>query len=121
MSLVKWWLTQQAFPRSAILTLIISYACISSALRFSPVVNGGVADLSSEMPETSFVSISAVFSRCFWLSSPLSLSDLGDGSLDLEPARITVSDSDNATLGTHFAALTFMEDLTKAMGTGRWE
>jgi hypothetical protein len=65
MSLVKWWLTQQALPRSAILTLMMSQACMSSALRFSPVVEGGVAVLSSEMPETSLVRISAVFSRCF--------------------------------------------------------
>ena len=86
-SLVKWWFTQQAFPRSAILTLIMSQACMSSALRFSPVVERGVADLSSEMPDTSLVKISAVLSRCFWFSSVPSVPGFGDGSFDFEPTE----------------------------------
>ncbi len=87
MSLVKWWFTQQAFPRSAILTLIMSQACMSSALRFSPAVERGVAALSSEMPDTSLVNRSAVFSRCFWFSSVLSVPGFGDGSFDFEPTE----------------------------------
>lgn len=52
---MKWWLTQQALPRSAILTLITSRPK-SSALRFSPVdEDEELEDLSREMPETSFV------------------------------------------------------------------
>jgi hypothetical protein len=92
MSLVKWWLTQQAFPRSAILTLIMSQACMSSALRFSPVVESGDVLLSSEMPETSLVRISAVLSRVFWFSSVLSDPGLGEGSFDLLPAIQPVSE-----------------------------
>lgn len=57
-SLVKWWLTQHALPRSAILTLITSKACESSALRLSPVEAEEPLDLSSEMPDTSRVRIS---------------------------------------------------------------
>lgn len=100
-SSVKWWFTQQALPKSAILTLIISEAWASSALRFSPVVADGV-DLSSDMLETSRVSISlrvlasefvgtlfrstyAVFSACDFDSS----ADLGDDSFFL--ASIPVS------------------------------
>lgn len=84
MSFVKWWFTQQALPRSAILTLMMSNACISSAFLFSPVAEGEPG-LSSEIPETSLVRISAVFSRCFCLSSPASLPGLGEGSFDLLP------------------------------------
>jgi hypothetical protein len=58
MSLVKWWLTQQALPRSAILTLIMSNAWASSALRFSPVELDEPDALSSEIPDTSLVSMS---------------------------------------------------------------
>lgn len=79
MSFVKWWFTQQAFPRSAILTLMTSKACKSSAFLFSPVEEE--LDLSREIPETSFVRRSADFSLCFCLSS----SRLGEGSLDLLP------------------------------------
>lgn len=93
MSLVKWWLTQQALPRSAILTLIMSQACMSSALRFSPVVDEGVVALSSEIPETSLVKMSAVFSLCFWFSSGLFVSGFGDGSFDLLPALNSVSEN----------------------------
>lgn len=53
MSFVKWWFVQHAFPRSAILTLITSKACGSSALRLSPVEADELLDLSSEMPDTS--------------------------------------------------------------------
>lgn len=53
MSFVKWWLTQQAFPRSAIFTLITSILNCSSTLRFSPVRE--VLLVFSEMPETSRV------------------------------------------------------------------
>lgn len=63
MSLVKWWLTQHALPRSAILTLIMSKACASSALRFSPadVVVDEDEDLSRDMPDTSLVRRSLFF------------------------------------------------------------
>jgi hypothetical protein len=60
---------------------------MSSALRFSPVVERGVAALSKEIPDTSLVRISAVFSLCFWFSSVLSVLGFGDGSFDLEPAE----------------------------------
>lgn len=54
-SFVKWWFTQQALPKSAILTLITSRPK-SSALRFSPVDDEEeLEDLSREMPDTSFV------------------------------------------------------------------
>lgn len=54
-SFVKWWFTQQALPRSAILTLITSRPK-SSAFRFSPVDDDEeLEDLSKEMPDTSFV------------------------------------------------------------------
>jgi hypothetical protein len=79
MSLVKWWFTQQALPRSAILTEMMSNGFASSALRFSPVP--GV--LSSEMPDTWFVIMSAVRSRCLCLSS-LDFSRRGEGVLDFE-------------------------------------
>lgn len=52
---MKWWFTQQALPRSAILTLMTSRPK-SSALRFSPVDDEEeLEDLSREMPDTSFV------------------------------------------------------------------
>lgn len=51
MSFVKWWLTQQALPRSAILTLMTSSLNGSSTLRFSPVEEASL--VLSEMPETS--------------------------------------------------------------------
>lgn len=51
MSLVKWWLTQQAFPRSAILTLIFSNA---GSLGFSAVDEL----LSNDMPDTSLLKMS---------------------------------------------------------------
>jgi hypothetical protein len=51
MSLVKWWLTQQAFPRSAILTLIFSNA---GSLGFSAVDEV----LSNDMPDTSLLKMS---------------------------------------------------------------
>lgn len=50
-SFVKWWLTQQALPRSAILTLMTSSLNGSSALRFSPVAEASL--VFSEMPDTS--------------------------------------------------------------------
>jgi hypothetical protein len=53
MSFVKWCPTQQAFPRSAILTEMVSKAfstCCSSSV-FPP----GLLDLSRLMPDTSFV------------------------------------------------------------------
>lgn len=54
-SFVKWWFTQQALPRSAILTLMTSRPK-SSAFRFSPVDDDDeLEDLSREMPDTSFV------------------------------------------------------------------
>lgn len=54
-SFVKWWFTQQALPRSAILTLMTSNPK-SSAFRFSPVDDDEeLEDLSREMPDTSFV------------------------------------------------------------------
>lgn len=54
-SFVKWWFTQQALPRSAILTLMTSRPK-SSAFRFSPVDDDEeLEDLSREIPETSFV------------------------------------------------------------------
>lgn len=57
MSFVKWWLTQHALPRSAILTLMTSKPRpLSSAFRFSPVDDvDEFEDLSREIPETSFV------------------------------------------------------------------
>jgi len=54
-SLVKWCPTQQALPRSAILTEIVSTersSCIRSAAVF---VCEGALDLSRLMPDTSFV------------------------------------------------------------------
>ncbi len=85
MSFVKWWPTQHAFPRSAILTEMVSIAvAISSWLFFSEE-----PFLSREIPDTSWVRTSlaivladcggqlktlrayAVFSRCFCTSSPL--------------------------------------------------
>ena len=55
-SFVKWWFTQQALPRSAILTLMTLSRPKSSALRFSPVEDEDeLEDLSREMPDTSFV------------------------------------------------------------------
>lgn len=51
MSLVKWWLTQQAFPRSAILTEIFSKAGFFGAA-FSDEF------LSNEMPEMSLLKMS---------------------------------------------------------------
>lgn len=54
-SFVKWWFTQQALPKSAILTLMTSKPK-SSAFRFSPVdEDEELEDLSREMPDTSFV------------------------------------------------------------------
>lgn len=54
-SFVKWWFTQQALPKSAILTLMTSKPK-SSAFRFSPVDDDEeLEDLSREMPDTSFV------------------------------------------------------------------
>jgi hypothetical protein len=64
---------------------------MSSALRFSPVVEEGVVALSSEIPDTSLVKMSAVFSLCFWFSSGLPVSGFGDGSFDLLPATNPVS------------------------------
>jgi len=55
MSFVKWWFTQHALPRSAILTLMMSSPMVSSALRFSP---DELPDRSSVMPDTSFVRMS---------------------------------------------------------------
>ncbi len=56
-SFVKWCETQQAFPKSAILTLIIGPPLF--LFFFSAVVPAGlVVDLSREMPDTSFVKIS---------------------------------------------------------------
>lgn len=63
MSLVKWWLTQQALPRSAILTLMISKPWASSALRLSPADEDPDDALSSEIPETSLVRMS-LLTRC---------------------------------------------------------
>ena len=54
MSLVKWWFTQHALPRSAILTRMTSHEKDSSALRLSPAELA----LSSDMPETSFAMMS---------------------------------------------------------------
>lgn len=57
MSLVKWWPTQHALPRSAILTEIVSKA--RSSTIFSPEVSvfeeEVVLDLSRLIPETSLV------------------------------------------------------------------
>lgn len=52
-SLVKWWLTQHAFPRSAILTLIFSNAG-SVGLGFSAAEE----PLSNDMPDTSLLRMS---------------------------------------------------------------
>ena len=81
MSFVKWWPTQQALPRSAILTDIVSTERSSANLSGEVVFESALFDLSRLMPETSFVSRSlgrlaigdsrvfghayAVFSRCF--------------------------------------------------------
>jgi hypothetical protein len=56
MSLVKWWLTQQALPRSAIFTDMMSP-------KSSPAFSGGdeLADLSRFMPDTSRVKMSLMF------------------------------------------------------------
>lgn len=56
MSFVKWWLTQQALPKSAIFTLMTSRPkVLSSAFLFSPVEDDDVLeDLSRETPDTSF-------------------------------------------------------------------
>lgn len=59
MSLVKWWFTQHALPRSAILTLMmLTSHALSSALRLSPVEAVEVLDLSREIPDTSLDSTS---------------------------------------------------------------
>ena len=52
MSFVKWWLTQQALPRSAILTDMISMGVEL------PGVLGVALFLSKEMPDMSLVMIS---------------------------------------------------------------
>ena len=49
---MKWWLTQQAFPRSAILTEIFSKAGFFGAAFFSDEF------LSNEMPEMSLLRMS---------------------------------------------------------------
>ncbi len=54
MSLVKWWPTQHALPRSAILTEMISCWAASSAFFFSDEVG----PLSNEMLEMSLVKVS---------------------------------------------------------------
>ncbi len=121
MSLVKWWFTQQAFPRSAILTLMMSQDCISSALRFSPVVEFGEAVLSSEMPDTSLVKRSAVFSRCFWFSSVLSVPGFGDVP-DFEPGEARSANWGKGGVAQRsIERLAFMQHLAEAVGTGRGE
>ena len=56
MSLVKWWPTQQALPRSAILTEMVSKERSSIALStVVSVFEEAVLDLSRLMPETSLV------------------------------------------------------------------
>ena len=85
MSFVKWCPTQQALPRSAILTDIVSIAFAKS----SWLVSFGEADLFREIPDIVWERFSldtpsapfsyaeegmfahAVFSRCFWSSSVL--------------------------------------------------
>lgn len=54
---MKWWLTQHALPKSAILTLMTSrLRPMSSALRFSPAEDDEeLEDLSREIPEMSLV------------------------------------------------------------------
>ena len=93
MSLVKWWPTQQALPRSAIFTEIVSIAvAVSSALFLAAAEGPGDPLLFSEIPEIFSVNTSleeksekitsqldgptprrrisyAVFSRCFCSSS----------------------------------------------------
>ena len=54
-SFVKWWLTQQALPRSAIFTLMTSREYESSAFLFSPDDTDELLALSREIPETSLV------------------------------------------------------------------
>lgn len=74
-SFVKWWFTQQALPRSAILTLMTSRPK-SSAFRFSPVDDDDeFEDLSREMPDTSFVrrSLGCEVSQCVRLGSSVIL------------------------------------------------
>lgn len=84
-SFVKWCPTQQAFPRSAILTDIVSIALARS----SWLVSFGEADLFREIPDIVWERFSldilsawvdctgervytyAVFSWCFWSSSVL--------------------------------------------------
>lgn len=90
-SFVKWWLTQQALPRSAILTLITSRPK-SSALRFSPVdEDEELEDLSREMPDTSFVR------RSLGPIKPVSMGNYGDwamercGSSVMVRSRLTLS------------------------------
>ena len=58
-SFVKWWLTQQAFPRSAIFTEIVSIEKSSANLTCS-FFEGVVSDLSRSMSETSLVRISLI-------------------------------------------------------------
>ena len=58
MSLVKWWFTQHALPRSAILTLMMSKPWLSSALRLSLDDEDPDDALSSEIPDTSRVRMS---------------------------------------------------------------
>jgi hypothetical protein len=53
-SFVKWWLTQHAFPRSAILTLIFSNAGSEGGWGFSAVEEL----LSNDMPDTSLLNMS---------------------------------------------------------------
>jgi hypothetical protein len=60
MSFVKWWPTQHALPRSAILTEMVSKAVASSCFFFSEDV---VGPLSSEMLEMSLVKTSLWFSQ----------------------------------------------------------
>jgi hypothetical protein len=83
MSFVKWCPTQQAFPRSAILTEMVSNAASAACSR--SVFDEALLFLSRLMPDTSFVRRSlvhvsvcqtihlittyAVFSRCFCTSS----------------------------------------------------
>ena len=55
---MKWWPVQHAFPKSAILTDIMSNSLAESAFFLSLEL---VLDLSSDMPETSRVRMSLTF------------------------------------------------------------
>lgn len=56
---MKWWPTQQAFPRSAILTDIVSIA----VARSSWLISFGVVDLLREIPEMVWDKFSLVLGQ----------------------------------------------------------